>query len=319
MSSLADSINSAIDRQLAVILGEELPILKEIKDFVIQSGGKRVRPLLLILLTRSFGCHDENAEALAAITEIIHASSLLHDDVIDGADERRGQPSGRALFGNQAVILGGDYLLACGIERLNRFQDQRQMDLFTRVIKHLSMAELLQMHYARRAEITLEIYQRIIYGKTAVLFEAAAVSAGLYAKQSPEILQALETIGRDLGMLFQIRDDMLDYFKASLLKKAALTDYDNGLYTYPVLELRERADEKTQKELTRFMELPRELRSDKKNHQTFLAFLQQYDCEKHCIDRINQLKRGIYLALQALPPDDHIDLIREQIERLTDF
>ncbi|MCS6984180.1 MAG: polyprenyl synthetase family protein [Leptospiraceae bacterium] len=303
-----------MDQELHDIIGEDLPILAKIKTYVMESGGKRVRPQLLLLFASHFGVYDANAVALAAITEIIHAASLLHDDVIDNAQDRRGKPAGRILFGNRQVILAGDYLLACGIWRLNRFENQRLMDVFTRVIKELAVAELLQMEYEQNPQITPEIYYRIIYGKTAILFEAATLSAGIYAGQVN--LDALEKIGRDIGFLFQIRDDILDYFGAHLLNKTPFQDYENGLFTYPVIELLNRAEEKTRQELLHFMTLPWEKRKDKRVQREFLLFLERHQIKEISIYKIESLYQSILQELKNFQEDEYIRLIKAQLAKL---
>lgn len=237
------SIVRNVDNQLNIILGEDLPLLTKIKKHTIQSGGKRIRPILTYLLANLWYSGNVSKEkkeelyALAAIPEIIHAASLLHDDVLDEAKERRNAPSGRMLFGNKEVILAGDYLLACGIDRLNQFNNPSLMQVYTRVLKDLSVSELLQMQH-RNHKIDLEMYFKIIYGKTASLFQACCESAAIYNEQSPNEIIAAGEIGKEMGFIFQIRDDWLDYFDSKKLKKEPYQDFINGLITYPILILK---------------------------------------------------------------------------------
>lgn len=315
--SLLKKFNEQIEHQLTIIIGNDLPILEKIKQFVMESGGKRVRPQFLLLLANHFSAYDENSTALAAITEIIHAASLLHDDVIDETTQRRGRESPRILFGNRQVILAGDYLLACGLERLNKFHNPDLMDVFTQVIKQLSVAELLQMEYEQNPKITMEIYYQIIYGKTAALFETAALSAGIYAKQNKEVLDILKNLGREIGMLFQIRDDILDYFAPHLLKKPPFQDFENGLYTYPILEFRLHANSKIKEKIDYYLtKLPKEKRKEQLIQKEFLEFLLENKIQERCLLKIEELQKKILEKLSFFSEDIYVNLIKSQINQL---
>ncbi|TGN06929.1 polyprenyl synthetase family protein [Leptospira ilyithenensis] len=247
--SLAKII-SRVDKNLYSIIGEDLSVLKKIKSFVIESGGKRIRPLTHYLFCELLEYKGKDWADVGAVAELIHAASLLHDDVVDHASVRRGKPTVGARFGNKTAILAGDFLLACGIQRLNSLENPKLMTLFSRVLRDLSVSELIQMEWEKNPKITLKIYDSVIYGKTASLFGACTESAGVLAKRSEKENILLSDFGVRLGKLFQKKDDCLDYFTNSKDSgKEFLKDFKNGLFTYPILVLRDKANGKEKKEI----------------------------------------------------------------------
>ncbi len=231
-----------VDSRLARIIGKELPILAKVRRFVVKSGGKRIRPLTHYYLTRTLnGEHSEWVD-VAAIGELIHAASLLHDDVIDEAEQRRGAPSVNALHGNKSAILAGDYLLACGLNHLSSLEHSAELlPIFTRVVRMLAIGELVQMQCENRPDTSARDYERVIAGKTASLFGAMTEAAWILAQSATdhaaEGRRLAREFGERLGRVFQIRDDFLDYFGASE-GKPPLQDFRRGLMTRPSILLR---------------------------------------------------------------------------------
>lgn len=247
-STLKDSLIRKFDKKLEAIIREDLKILSEIKTYTIRSGGKRLRPILHYCLCQLLGYSGKRWLDIGAIVELIHAASLLHDDVVDEAETRRGLQSVGSKFGNKTAILAGDYLLACGIDHLNNLGYPELMDIFTQVIKDLSISELIQMEWEKNPKITLDIYNKIVYGKTASLFGAVGISAGILSDKNDKEKKKLRQFGIDLGSFFQKKDDAIDYFTpASKSGKVPLKDFYNGLYTYPILLLLDQADKNDKK------------------------------------------------------------------------
>lgn len=238
-----------IDKKLYKIIKEDLKFFRVLKRFVIFSGGKRIRPLTHYYFCRLFDSNYEEWDDIGAIGELIHSASLLHDDVIDNSNLRRGKPTLHTLYGNKKTILGGDYLLACGLEHLSKLkQGINLLPIFTRVIQNLAISEILQMEYENKPEITKDIYERIIYGKTADLFSAMTESAALINHLDRKQIEIFRLQGLKMGRIFQIRDDYLDYFSTEQeLGKNLFLDYKRGLITYPLLLLKENLKEKEKK------------------------------------------------------------------------
>lgn len=314
VSSLKAHVEN-IDEALFEIIGTATPTLENLRTFTIESGGKRVRPVFCRLLCEAYGREDSEIYHLAAILEIIHAASLLHDDVIDEAIERRGRPSGKKVFGNKAVVLGGDYLLACGIHRLNQFEDANLMATFTHVIRELATAEIIQMENEQNLALTMNTYERIIYGKTAALFEAAGLAAGQYCELVPETTIQLGEFGKQLGSYFQIRDDILDYFRPELLKKPAYTDFTNGLVTYPLLLLKEERPEDAAAIYDLLAAEPAH-RADRNTLSNLTKALKQSKVEELCFQKLAEIDQNLQDSLSLLPAGQARDMIAEQLKKL---
>jgi octaprenyl-diphosphate synthase len=238
-----------VDRKLDQIIKEDLPFFKIVKRFITSSGGKRIRPLTHYYFCKLLNSKEKEWVDVAAIGELIHAASLLHDDVIDNSHQRRGKPTLHILYGNKRAILGGDYLLACGIDHLRKLKHSSTLlPIFTRVIRNLSVSEILQMEYENNSHLTIEIYEKIILGKTADLFSAMTESAAILSSIHKEKVFVYRDYGLKMGRLFQIRDDYLDYFSNEKeLGKELYQDFYRGIITYPLLVLKKKLNTKEKK------------------------------------------------------------------------
>lgn len=298
-----------IDTTLASIIHEDLKILTDIKKYVIQSGGKRIRPILHLVFCDLLETKSKDKWIVGSITELIHAASLLHDDVIDLAETRRGKKTVGTLYGNKTAILAGDFLLACGIERLNRLNNHLLMEIFTQVIRDLSVSELLQMQWEKNPKITLDIYDRIIHGKTASLFGAASESAAILAGMTRKEAKNIREFGVQMGNLFQKRDDLLDYFTESKKSgKDFLRDFQNKLYTYPVLVLMSQASSKDKKAIPKII--------DSSDSSAILKLMEIYGIEDLIQEEIQEDINELLEFLTEFPESSSKTLIVEQIEKL---
>lgn len=245
------TIVKKIDRRLGVIIGDELPVFVAARKFVIKSGGKRIRPLLHYYFCQLLGYKADEWIGVGAIGELIHSASLLHDDVIDLSQSRRGVPAFHVTQGNKRTILTGDFLLACGLDHLQSLPHGFELlGIFTRVIRNLSIGEVLQMEYETNFDTDSDIYNRIILGKTASLFGAMTEAAAVITDSDLVQRNRLRDFGQRMGRLFQIRDDYLDYFATEQsLGKAPFSDFERGLVTYPLIQLRQSLKSKDKRRL----------------------------------------------------------------------
>lgn len=309
---IVENIDSAIE----TILGDELPILTQLKKFTIESGGKRVRSILAFYLAELYGKPDKEIYTLGALVELVHAASLLHDDVLDNADVRRGKPSGKRIFGSKQVILGGDYILACVIRRLNKYKTPELIDVFTRTIKDLSVSELLQMEYENSSKTTLEIYNKIISGKTASLFCTACESIAIFTGQSPQEIEKISQFGKKLGILFQIRDDYLDYFDGKLLNKPPFQDFKNGVYTFPTFILLNELPDIEAAKVHEILTSDTRLREDTNVQKEFLALLKQYEVDKKIIQHLKNIEENLLQNIRRFQNTPIRNKIEGQIQEL---
>ncbi len=286
-----------INNKLKEIIKEDLPFFKIVKKFVIESGGKRIRPLTHFYFCKLLNYSGEEWVDIAAIGELIHAASLLHDDVIDESFERRGIPTINKIHGNKKAILGGDYLLACGIDHLVKLKiGYKILPLFTRTIKNLAVAEILQMEYEENINLTKEIYDKIILGKTADLFSVMVESAAILSNVPEKKLPYYKQNGLLMGRLFQIRDDYLDYFSTKEeLGKELYLDYKRGLITYPILVLKDYLTKKEEKEV--FVDW-KNFEKRQKKLNLVLDLMNKYKVKKKIAIEIEQTIHNIMLFIR---------------------
>lgn len=216
-------------------LSHEDDYLGQALDYVRRREGKMMRPLLVVLMAKEYGqVHDRSL--LSAVTlELLHTASLVHDDVVDDSTERRGQRSVNAVYDNKVAVLVGDYLLSVGLMQSARTGDIRIVRLISQLGATLSKGEVDQLANIRNEEITETAYFHIIQHKTAALFAACAQLGALSAGADDEAVEHARKFGEIIGLCFQIRDDIFDYFKESTIGKPTYNDMMEGKLTLPAI------------------------------------------------------------------------------------
>ena len=216
-------------------LDPEIRLVEDVGRYILSAGGKRLRPLLMMEVCRMLGGDVERVVPLAVGIEYIHMASLLHDDVVDGAHTRRGRPSANALFGNQAVVLGGDYFYAKALWLYANYGNLQAVEMVSRAVMHMSQSQLLEL-LALGKLISEEEYFRIIDGKTGALF-GASMGVGALMAESP-LAEEFYQMGLKVGRAFQLIDDALDYSSSEeRLGKPVGNDLREGKCTYPLLSV----------------------------------------------------------------------------------
>ena len=202
-----EAVNQLIMRQLH----SRVPLVEKIGNYIISAGGKRLRPLVVLLGARACGLTDARPHTLAAIIEFMHTSTLLHDDVVDTSDLRRGRSTANALWGNAASVLVGDFLYSRSFEMMVDLNDMRIMQVLASATNVIAEGEVLQLSKVRDASTDEATYMEVIRSKTAMLFEASTHTAAILANAPAEQAEALRRYGDALGIAFQLVDDLLDY------------------------------------------------------------------------------------------------------------
>ena len=227
-----------VERLFHQNLASPVAIVDEIGNFVGNGGGKRVRPTLHLLSADLCGYRGKDDVLLATVLEFIHSATLIHDDVIDDAATRRGRPSVNRGWGNTITVLFGDYLYAKAMEMALRASSLRVMDRLAWITLRMTEGEMLQTRFVGRLDLTTEEYMDLIERKTAVLFGGCCELAGILAGVEPETERALREYGVQIGLAFQIVDDMLDFTgDPAVLGKPTVSDLREGKATLPVLDL----------------------------------------------------------------------------------
>ena len=203
---------------------------------IFAAGGKRVRPGLFLLIAKLINFSGEHRMPIAAVCEYIHTASLLHDDVIDNSTLRRGKPTANSIWGDETAVLAGDLIYSAACRLMVKTRSLELIDTFAECIRFMSESELFQLELLWKHNVTEQQYERVVHGKTAILFEASCKTPGYLAQLNPTMCDDLGTYGKHLGFVFQIADDILDYEgKATEFGKNVAADLLAGKATLPVL------------------------------------------------------------------------------------
>lgn len=225
-----------VDRVISARLTSDVPLVKEVAQYIISAGGKRLRPALLLLVSGAIGSDHPHRHTLAAVVEFIHTATLLHDDVVDESTLRRGRATANHQFGNAASVLVGDFLYSRAFQMMVDVNHMRVMQVLAEATNVIAEGEVLQLMNMHDASIDEATYLRVIRSKTAKLFEASARLAPILAGASPGIEEACATYGQALGTAFQVIDDVLDYEgDPAELGKNLGDDLREGKVTLPVI------------------------------------------------------------------------------------
>ena len=236
IKNLTATETKAVDQLILNELSSDVVLINQIGHYIIGNGGKRLRPLLLLLAAKALGEANQNHLILAAVIEFIHTATLLHDDVVDESALRRGQESANAVWGNAASVLVGDYLYSSAFEMMVRTNNMQVMEILSKTTTAIAEGEVLQLLNCNNPDTTEEKYLEVIARKTAILFSAATRLAAVISGSDTETQEALATYGQQLGVAFQLIDDALDY-KASTedLGKNLGDDLAEGKPTLPLI------------------------------------------------------------------------------------
>ena len=202
---------------------------------IAQRGGKRMRPILMLLIAKNYGTVLPVAYHAAIALELLHTASLVHDDVVDESGERRGQASVNAFFNNKVAVLVGDYILSTALLHVSYTDQQRIVELLAQLCRTLAEGELQQLDHIQSKEISEEVYYQIIEKKTAVLFESCTTLGTMTVGADNHAIEQARQFGHNLGMMFQIRDDIFDYFDTKEIGKPTGNDMMEGKLTLPVI------------------------------------------------------------------------------------
>jgi octaprenyl-diphosphate synthase len=227
-----DAVNDLIRQSLY----SEVALIGELGNYLINSGGKRVRPILVLLSARACGYQGSGHHQVAAIIEFIHTATLLHDDVVDASNMRRGQQTANAIWGNEASVLVGDFVYSRAFEMMVKVNSMRVMEILAHATNTIAEGEVMQLLNVHNADTTIESYLDVIHCKTAKLFEAGSELGALLSGASETQIQAMAAYGMHLGTAFQLVDDVLDYSSnASELGKNIGDDLAEGKPTLPLI------------------------------------------------------------------------------------
>ncbi|CDL82877.1 octaprenyl diphosphate synthase [Xenorhabdus szentirmaii] len=227
---------AAVNETILNQLNSDVALINQLGYYIISGGGKRIRPMIAVLAGKALQCKDEKHIKVAALIEFIHTATLLHDDVVDESDMRRGKATANAIYGNAASVLVGDFIYTRSFQMMTSLDSMRVLKLMSDATNVIAEGEVMQLMNCNDPDISEDDYMRVIYSKTARLFEVAAHSAAILSNATPEQETALRDYGRYLGTAFQLIDDLLDYDSDnSTLGKNTGDDLNEGKPTLPLL------------------------------------------------------------------------------------
>ena len=272
-----------VDEHIKLKLSSHVELVGEMATHLMKTGGKRLRPLLTICSSEIFGYKGNRHINLAACVELIHNATLLHDDVIDKSETRRGFKTTNAIWGNKSSILAGDYLLSRCFEMMVDDGSQEVLKILSSVSSEIAQGEILQLQFEKQIDMVEKNYLDIITAKTASLFGASMRVGGCINDRTNKEKEALESYGRNLGICFQITDDILDYSsKEKIFGKKIGNDFIEGKITLPIILLFQKASIKEREKLNQYF--TQKLRSENEFNQV-LKLINKYNVIETCKKR----------------------------------
>ena len=314
LKSLVGNKLDSVSQQIKYKLASEINLIHKMTSYHFKSGGKRIRPLLTLGAAKLCGYENGNRDInLAACIELIHNATLLHDDVIDNSDLRRGIQSSNAIWGNQSSILVGDYLFSRCFEIMVEDGSHEILKLLSSTSSKIAQGEVLQLEYKGELDILEETYFNIINSKTASLFAAATRVGACITNKSKKEKDALESYGRNLGLAFQIADDALDYYSTkTIFGKEIGKDFYEGKVTLPIIFLCQKANSDEKKLLEKIF---------KKKNRSKLEFyeiqklIKKYNSIDLCFERAEHFVNISFNALNIFNPSKEKTIL----QKLTSF
>lgn len=298
---------AAIEREIACQLLSSVSLIRDMGDYIAGAGGKRLRPILLLLAARMSGYRGPRSVELGAVVELLHTATLIHDDVVDRAPLRRGQPSANARWGDDASILVGDHLYSKSFAMLVHDCDLRVMETLARATVSMTEAEVFQLEKKRSGQATEADYLRIITQKTASFFSACCRIGALLGQSDAEQVEALTRFGLSVGVAFQLADDSLDFVAdQARLGKAIGADLREGKRTLPLIATLERAAPDEQE---RILALLRRRDLDSAEIEEIRQLVVKYDGVEYALGRARAYAQATKENLAVYPPSEERDTL----------
>jgi octaprenyl-diphosphate synthase len=309
---IAPDLNQ-LEKAIETMVTTRVPFIKQLVNHIIGSGGKRVRPILLILSARLSGYDGDAHIPYAAIIEFIHTSTLLHDDVVDNAPTRRGSRTANTLWGNEASVLVGDFLFSKSFDLMVEGGNSRILGVMSKTTTALAEGEILELLKTSDMETTEDDYYDIIRDKTAVLFAAACETGAILGRVSAAVRRRLRDFGYHLGMAFQLTDDILDYTSDDkVLGKHVGTDLAEGKVTLPLIHALRSATQRERASTKRILDKKKPGREEFTAVRSMIA---RYGGIEYTLEKAGEHTMAAKRLLSGLPESPY----REALVRLTDF
>ena len=316
--SVLTSIKKPVDREMAEFEGyfrktmrSDIPLLNIILNYIFRRKGKQMRPLLVFLTARLNGEIAEPTYVAATLIELLHTASLVHDDVVDDARERRGALSINALWNSKIAVLVGDYMLSTGMHICVEKARYDMLEIVSEAVKSMSEGELLQLQKARKHNIKEEDYFKIISCKTAALLSACTACGTKSVTDDQDTIQLMKDFGENIGIAFQIKDDLLDYEGTGLTGKIAGNDIKEKKITLPLIHALEHS---TNSKKRHILNIVKNKKKSKSEIAEVIGFVSEYGGIEYAELKMNQYKDKALAILDSYPESAVKESLREFVQ-----
>jgi len=286
----------------------DIPLLNIILNYVLRRKGKQMRPLLVFLTARLNGEIAESTYIAATCIELLHTASLVHDDVVDDAHERRGSLSINALWNSKIAVLLGDYLLSTGMHICVEKSRYDMLEIISEAVKSMAEGELLQLQKARKLNIKEEDYYKIIISKTAALLSACTACGARSVSEDTETIQLMKDFGENIGIAFQIRDDILDYEGTGLTGKTVGNDIKEKKITLPLIHALEQSANSKKRHIINIVKRRKKTRTE---IGEVISFVMDYGGLEYAELKMNQYRDKALAILDSYPESEVKESLRE--------
>jgi octaprenyl-diphosphate synthase len=317
--SLLSEIRKPVEREMDEFesyfnktIKSDIPLLKIILNYILRRKGKQMRPLLVFLTARLNGEIAEPTYVAATCIELLHTASLVHDDVVDDAEERRGSLSVNALWNSKIAVLLGDYLLSAGMHICVETSHYEMLEIISEAVRSMSEGELLQLQKSRKLNIKEEDYYKIIISKTAALIAACTATGARSTTEDPDTIQLMKDFGENIGIAFQIRDDILDYESNGFTGKTVGNDIKEKKITLPLIHSLELASSVQKRRILSIVKNKKKTRGE---INEVIEFVSSTGGLEYAETKMNQYRDKALAILDSYPASD----VRESLQQFVNY
>ena len=310
------SVMDEFENKFRASMKSQVPLLDRITHYIVKRKGKQMRPMFVFLSAGLCGGINETTHRAATLIELLHTATLVHDDVVDDSNERRGFFSINALWKNKIAVLVGDYLLSKGLLLSVKHKDYNFLDIVSEAVRVMSEGELLQIEKARKLDISEDIYYEIIRQKTASLIASCCASGAASAGSSQDVVNKMHEFGELIGMAFQIKDDLFDYGPDGVIGKPTGIDIKESKMTLPLIYSLMKADRSTKR---RIVNIIKNHNTEDKKVKEVISFVKNSGGMEYATQKMQEYQARAFVVLDTFPDsvfkNSLRDLVKYIIER----
>ncbi|MFZ7115323.1 MAG: polyprenyl synthetase family protein [Bacteroidota bacterium] len=309
------SVMDEFENKFRASMKSQVPLLDRITHYIVKRKGKQMRPMFVFLSAGLCGGINETTHRAATLIELLHTATLVHDDVVDDSNERRGFFSINALWKNKIAVLVGDYLLSKGLLLSVKHKDYNFLDIVSEAVRVMSEGELLQIEKARKLDISEEIYYEIIRQKTASLIASCCASGAASAGSSQEVVNKMHEFGELIGMAFQIKDDLFDYGPDGVIGKPTGIDIKESKMTLPLIYSLMKADRSTKR---RIVNIIKNHNTEDKKVKEVISFVKDSGGMEYATAKMLEYQSRAFVVLDTFPDSIFKNSLRELVKYTTE-